>query len=98
MTRLTYKITWNLISGLIMIIVNLYWIWHSMHLWYLYHYTDILFVIMYPDWVLYFNSGLGLIGILIGIGIIKVKIKIKLGILIDIAILILGSLCMLKTL
>jgi len=52
---------------------------------------------MYPDWVLYFTSGLGLIGILIGIGIIKVKIKIKLGILIDIAIFILGILCMLIT-
>lgn len=68
-----------------------------MHLWYLYHYTDILFVIMYPDWILYLNSGLGLIGILIGLGIIKLKIKIKLGILIDITILILGSLSMLIT-
>ncbi len=97
MTRLTYKITWSLISGMIMIFFNLYWIWFSMHLWYLYNYTDILFLFMYPDWVLYFNSGLGLIGILIGIGIVKVKIKIKLGILIDIAFIILGNLCMLIT-
>jgi len=52
---------------------------------------------MYPDWVLYLNSGLGLIGILIGLGIIKLKIKIKRGILIDITILILGSLSMLIT-
>ena len=80
-----------------MILFNLYWIWNSMHLWYLYHYTDILFFIMYPDWVLYLNAGLGLIGVLIGLGIIKFKIKIKLGILIDIGILILGSLCKLLT-
>lgn len=77
-----------------MIIVNLYWIWHSMHLWYLYHYTDILFLKMYPDWVLYFTSGLGLTGILIGFGIIKAKIKIKPGILIDLAIFIPDVLCM----
>jgi hypothetical protein len=47
---------------------------------------------MYPDWVLFFNSGLGIIGVLIGIGVIKMKTKIKYGILIDLLILVTGGL------
>jgi len=47
---------------------------------------------MLPDWVLYFNAGIGLLGISIGLGIIKQKIKIKTGIFGGITILIIGIL------
>ena len=90
--RESQKINWTLITGLIIIIFNLFWIWDNLHLLYLYHSSGMLFVFMYPDWVLFFNSGLGIIGVLIGIGIIKMKTKIKYGILIDLLILVTGGL------
>ena len=47
---------------------------------------------MYPDWILFLNSGLGLIGILIGIRVIRLKTKIRTGIIIEFLILLLGGL------
>jgi len=82
----------NLVTGLTLIIVNLYWIWDNLYLLYLYHFTGMLFLFMYPDWVLLLNSVLGLIGFFIGIRVIRLKTKIKQGILIDSLILLGGAL------
>ena len=84
------KINWNLITGLIITLINLYWIWYSLRLLYLYHYSNILFLIMIPDWLLILNSILGLVGIFIGLSIIRQKIMIKKGILIDLLIFLTG--------
>ena len=52
----------NLIVGLIIIAVNLYWIWDNLFLMYQYRFTGILWLFMYPDWVLILNAILGLLG------------------------------------
>ena len=46
-------------------------------LYYYYHFTDILFAFMYPDWVLYINIFLCLANIFYGIKLIRNKISIK---------------------
>ena len=85
------KINWNLITGQIILIINTYWIWDNLYLLYLYHYSSILFFIMFPDWTLILNAILGLIGIVISIKVIRKKMKIKQGILIDLLILLIGG-------
>jgi len=85
------KTYWDLVAGVIIIIINLYWTWFYLHLWYLYHYTDILFLHMFPDWVLYLNSSFGFVGILIGTRLIRKKMKIKSAILTDFLILMIGG-------
>jgi len=85
------KINWNLITGQIILIINSYWIWDNLYLLYLYHYSSILFFIMFPDWTLILNAILGLIGIVISIKVIRKKMKIMQGILIDLLILLIGG-------
>jgi len=85
------KIKWNIIVGLIIIIVNSLWIYCVINLLYVYYYSDILFFYRNPDWVLIFNSILGLIGILIGINVIIGQIGVKKGIIIDLIIFIAGN-------
>lgn len=81
----------NLIFGLIIIVVNLYWIWDNLYLLYQYRFTGILWLFMYPDWVLILNAILGLIGILIGINLVRQRMKIKYAILINGILLIFGA-------
>jgi len=85
------KTNWNLITGLIILLINAYWIWNNLYLLYLYHYSSVLFLIMFPDWTLILNAVLGLIGTLIGIKVIRKKMKIKQGILTDLLILLIGG-------
>ena len=85
------KINRNLIVGLIILIVNFYWIWDNIYLLYLYEYSDFLFFMMYPYWLLILNSIFGLIGVFIGIKVLRKSIKIKPGILIDLFVLLTGS-------
>jgi hypothetical protein len=47
---------------------------------------------MYPNWVLFLNSGFGFIGLFIGYKTIKQKIRIKTAIITDLIILLLGGL------
>ena len=77
------KTNWNLITGLILLFINAYWIWDNLYLLYLYHYSSILFSIMFPDWILIVNAILGLFGVIIGFKVIRKKMKIRKGILID---------------
>jgi len=83
---------WNLITGLILIFINSYWVWDNLHLLYLYHYTGILFFIMFPDWVLFTNAIIGIIGIGIGVMVLKRKMTIKKALSINSLILLIGFL------
>jgi len=80
----------NKIIGIIILILNLIWTGHWIWLFYGYHFTDILWFYMYPDWILTLNITIGLIGIIIGIRLIKNKIAIKKALLIEIPILVLA--------
>jgi len=82
----------NKIIGIIILILNLIWTGHWIWLFYGYHFTDILWFYMYPDWILTLNITIGLIGIIIGIRLIKNKIVIKKALLIEIPILVLAFL------
>lgn len=83
---------WNLIIGWIIVAINLYWIWDNLFLMYRYRYTGVLWMFMYPDWVLVLNAILGLIGIYIGTRLIRQRMKIKYAILINALLFIFGGL------
>ena len=92
MTNQPNKNKWNLLVGLIIIAVNLYWIWDNLYLMYQYRIAGILWLFMYPDWVLILNAIFGLVGILIGTNLIRQKMKIKNAVLINGLLLISGAL------
>jgi len=58
-------------------VLSAYWIYEMISLYYKYHYTDILFAFMYPNWVLISNVLLSLINLYFGIKLLNRKIPIK---------------------
>ena len=67
----------NVVLGLIQIVLSVYWIYEMILLYYQYHYTDILFAFMYPNWVLFMNILLCLVNLFLGLKLIKNKITLK---------------------
>ena len=82
---------WTFYIGLIIIGLNVIWIWDNLHFLYNYLYPRILFNFMYPNWILICNSILGIIGIVIGILIVMEKLKTKYGILSSICFITCGE-------
>ena len=82
----------NQISGTIIILFNLFWIWENLRLLYLYHNSNTLFLIMYPDWMLSLNAIFGLIGTFIGIYMVRGRLRLKTGIIISILFLLVSGL------
>jgi len=79
-------------TGILLIMLNTYWIWFHVDLWYSYHYSGMLFLFMYPDWILFLNSIFGLIGVIMGIGILWNKITVKFGLIINFIVILIGLL------
>lgn len=71
----------NLITGALMLFINLYWIMHNVRLYRLYHYTTVLFVIMHPDWMLVANVLVGISGVFIAISVIEKRMRPMYGLL-----------------
>lgn len=92
MTKQPDKKKWNIVIGLIIVAINLYWIWDNLYLMYQYSFTGVLWLFMYPDWVLGLNAILGLIGIYLGIKLIRQRMKIKYAIVINGLLFIFGAL------
>ncbi|MDG1315262.1 MAG: hypothetical protein P8P29_07050 [Flavobacteriaceae bacterium] len=67
----------NAVLGLIQIILSVYWIYEMILLYYKYHYTDILFAFMYPDWVLVSNILLSIVNLYFGMKLLNKKTSIK---------------------
>jgi len=86
------RIDKHLITGLIIILINGYWIWDNLYLLYQYNYSGLLWLFMYPEWTLILNSVLGLFGILIGIRLILHKLTLMKGIILSVFLIILGEL------
>lgn len=80
----------NLIIGLIIAVVNVLWAAYWFRLFIAYHFTNILWFYMYPDWILVLNILIGFIGIYIGYNLIKSKLPLVVALFIDITILTLG--------
>ena len=77
-------------NGIIQILLSLFWVWQFGELLYLYHYTDILFFFMYPNWTLILFILMGLIGFLVGLSVLSKKIKIKNGYFLLIGLFVVG--------
>ena len=75
-----------------MLAINILWTAEFVYLFYGYHFTGILWLFMYPDWVLFLSIAIGLIGMYISYKLIRYKISLKNALLIDIPILIIGFL------
>ena len=67
----------NAVLGLIQIILSVYWIYEMILLYYKYHYTDILFTFMYPDWVLVSNILLSIVNLYFGMKLLNKKTSIN---------------------
>jgi len=67
----------NIVLGLFQILLSVYWIYEMISLYYKYHYTDILFAFIYPDWVLICNILLSIVNLFFGIKLWNKKISIK---------------------
>jgi hypothetical protein len=78
------------INGILQIIMSTFWIYHYGILLYQYHFTDILFAFMYPNWTLILFIFMGILGIVIGSSVILGKKKIKTGYLQIFGLLIIG--------
>ena len=73
----------HVLIGLIISILSFLWIIDNLHYMYMYHFTTVLFLFMFPTWVLVTNVLLGLIGLLTGIALIRQKLKIKRAVLLS---------------
>lgn len=73
-------------------IINIIWTGNWIWLFFGYHFSGILWLFMYPDWILILNTVFGLIGIAIGTKLIKGRIKINNALLIEIPMFIVGFL------
>ncbi len=82
----------NRITSIIITVINLIWTEHWISLFHDYYFTKILWLYMYPNWVLILNISIGLIGIYIGFRLIKNNIHIFKALSIVITLLILGLL------
>jgi len=78
------------IIGLLIIIINLFWIWFSLHFLYRYHFTEFNPTFYIPDWILIMNSILAIIGIVIGFKVINRKLSVKRALLTDFVLIIIG--------
>lgn len=81
------KCKWNKIIGLITICINSLLVFDSLYWYYLYNFTSgILYLFMYPNWVLLVNALLGIVGIFISILLFKEKIKVKLFLIVTLVL------------
>lgn len=78
--------------GWIIILVNVLLLYDNLHLYYLYNYTGILFMFMYPNWSLLVGSLLNTIGVMVGMTVIKKRLKASHGIIIVTCLILIGIL------
>jgi len=87
-----FKKNIKIVLGLIQMILSIYWIYEMISLYYKYHYTNILFAFIYPDWVLFLNLLLSIINLYFGIKLMREKISNKQSYLTMIIIISIGGL------
>lgn len=80
------------IVGLIICLINIWWVYDNAYLLYCYHYKAIFYFMMYSDWILVVNSIIGLLGLVSGILIVNNKIKLRIAIILNLLIWTLGLL------
>jgi len=75
--------------GSIFIGLNILWIFVNLQLWYKYHFSNLQFYFKYPDWVLFVNIILCIVGEIVGLKVYRKETNIARGALINIAVWIL---------
>lgn len=76
----------NKVFGIIAIGISVLLLFRSFLLLYCYNFTSILFLFMYPNWMLLINAVFGTIGIYISILLYKEKIRFRLFLILIILI------------
>lgn len=84
-SQIQFKNSDSKLFGTIIVLANLYWIWSFVDLYNLYK-TNILIIIMYPDWVMFMNMISGGIGAVIGVYTFKGSIPVGRGLLYSISL------------
>ena len=74
--------------GYIFLLVNVYWMYENIYLFYLYHYSGMLFSYMVPDWILISNTVLGVIGLVNAVRLIRGKANRKKATALQISIIV----------
>ena len=82
----------NKLIGVLIIFINLFWIWFGLDLIYRYHFTEFYPTFYIPDWILIMNTLLAIIGIVIGYKVINRKLNLKRALLIDFVMISIGLL------
>ena len=67
------------IAGSIVIILNIYYVYHYAELWYLYEYTDILWFMMLLTWEIIMNLIVGVAAIFLGLKVFNHSFSIVKG-------------------
>ena len=80
------------ILGLIVMCIDILILSSQAYLLYAYHFTDSLFLFMYPNWVLLTNAALLCAGIVLSIMLLRGRIKLKPFLLLTILIWIIVAL------
>ena len=65
------------IIGLIVMCIDILILSNQAYLLYAYHFTDSLFLFMYPNWILLTNAALLCAGIVLSIMLLRSRIKLK---------------------
>lgn len=71
MTEKKYSNLVNVIIGILLIILNICWIYFQLRLLYNYNFGNILYLYKIPEWILVLNTICGLIGVLLAVRLIK---------------------------
>lgn len=65
----------DVIIGILLIILNICWIYFQLRLLYNYNFSDIVYLYKIPEWILVLNTICGLIGVLLAVRLIKDRIS-----------------------
>src|SRR5690606_1794029 len=76
--------------GLIIIIINLVWVWFSLDLLFRYHFTEFHPTFYIPNWILIVNCIFAIVGIIIGFKLIIKKVSIKRALIVDFTLILIG--------
>ncbi|KAA3622385.1 MAG: hypothetical protein DWQ02_26155 [Bacteroidetes bacterium] len=77
------KLPKNKKVAILIIVINGWWIYEFAWLWHAYHFSSLLFLIMYPDWIMALNITVGFLGIIIGVALFFDKLTIRRALWLD---------------
>lgn len=83
-------LTHRRLHGSIQSIISGYFVIHFAHLWYNYHFTDILYYGMYPDWAMMVFMLLGILGILTGVRVFIGELRLGISYVLQLCYLLAG--------